>query len=271
MPNTVPPEMWGDGPSELPQDICISALLEAQNLTPALQSVVASCPGGWAITSAAANFLGQLVGQLQPKSVLEFGAGSSSVVLATALSLGGGGRLTSLEQSPRWCVDQWALVQQQKVVDAAMIVTKPELGWGRLGLYCWYKSAVQALAARAPFDLVLIDAPQFFFGRDGALPLIYPYLNLNALIVLDDAGRADEKAAVARWLTTYPGLTLVYNDPDFSGKGLAVLKYQTEADPVLSYPSFFSGVKQTLYTLISSQRRYLRAKQARDELSYTDS
>jgi len=89
MPNTVPPEMWGDGPSELPQDICISALLDAQNLTPALQSVVASCPGGWAITSAAANFLGQLVGQLQPKSVLEFGAGSSSVVLATALSLGG--------------------------------------------------------------------------------------------------------------------------------------------------------------------------------------
>ena len=271
MPNTVPPEMWGDGPSELPQDICISALLEAQNLTPALQSVVASCPGGWAITSAAANFLGQLVGQLQPKSVLEFGAGSSSVVLATALSLGGGGRLTSLEQSPRWCVDQWALVQQQKTVDAAMIVTKPELGWGCLGLYFWYKSAVQALAARAPFDLVLIDAPQFFFGRDGALPLIYPYLNLNALIVLDDAGRADEKAAVARWLKTYPGLTLVYNDPDFSGKGLAVLKYQTAADPVLSYPSFFSGVKQTLYTLISSQRRYLRAKQARDELSYTDS
>jgi len=36
-----------------------------------------------------------------------------------------------------------------------MIVTKPELGWGCLGLYFWYKSAVQALAARAPFDLVL--------------------------------------------------------------------------------------------------------------------
>jgi predicted O-methyltransferase YrrM len=50
-------------------------------------------------------------------NILEFGAGSSSLVLATALSAAGGGKLTSVEQNPQWCIEKWAIVKQKENVD----------------------------------------------------------------------------------------------------------------------------------------------------------
>jgi len=50
----------------------------------------------WAISIGAGQFLHQLVKHVAPASVLEFGAGRSSLVIASALQSNGGGRLTSV-------------------------------------------------------------------------------------------------------------------------------------------------------------------------------
>jgi hypothetical protein len=72
---------------------------------------------------------------------------------------------------------------------------------------------------------VLVDAPQWYVGRDGALPLILHSLAPGALIVVDDAGRNQEQWAIRRWLQTYAGLSLVCYQKEFGTYGVAVLAF----------------------------------------------
>ncbi|MDQ3209319.1 MAG: hypothetical protein M3Q37_12045, partial [Gemmatimonadota bacterium] len=87
-----------------------------------------------------------------------------------------------------------------------------------------YASAQRTVAERGPYDLVFVDAPQRYYGRDGTLPLVAGSLRTGALLVLDDAGRFGERWAIRRWLQTYAGLELVVLDPEFGRYGVAVLR-----------------------------------------------
>jgi predicted O-methyltransferase YrrM len=241
-------------------DESICQMLKPQPLPDPLQAAISACPGDWAITPEVASFLCHAIDQLNLRRVLEFGAGSSSVVLATALSYYGGGQLTSIEQNPTWCKDQWQTVTAQRNVDACMLSAQPKLTLAATGLCFAFNQIAQDMAKRGPFNLVLIDAPQYFFGRDGALPLIYPYLAPDALIVLDDAGRDLERWAMFRWLSSYYGLDLVFDDPSFGGKGLAILRCQQAVKPRFAPLSFVSGVKHTLSLLRNAELAQLRAE-----------
>src|SRR5207302_2434819 len=109
-------------------------LLAATPLSDALTHAIDACAGGWAIDAALARVLVNAV-ILGAGSVLEFGAGMSSVVLATALDAAGGGKLTSVEQDPSWCAEEWAAVQLFDKVDAQLVVSSPTDRIGRLGVY----------------------------------------------------------------------------------------------------------------------------------------
>src|SRR3954466_277340 len=54
---------------------------------------------GWAIGPALSRFLNALIRHARPQSVLEFGPGRSSLVIARALVSNGGGRVTSIEHA----------------------------------------------------------------------------------------------------------------------------------------------------------------------------
>ncbi|MGE5926930.1 MAG: hypothetical protein ACM357_06230, partial [Gemmatimonadota bacterium] len=88
-----------------------------------------------------------------------------------------------------------------------------------------YERAPAVLAERGPFDLVLVDAPQSWIGRGGALHTAIPHLAKGALIVVDDAGREGERNLVGGWLRAYPGLRLAAFDPAFGRLGVAVLVF----------------------------------------------
>jgi predicted O-methyltransferase YrrM len=182
----------------------------------------------WPISAEVGRFLSHLVFRFKPRRILEFGAGSSSCVFARALSLAGGGSLTSVEQMPQWCSDRWDEVKRTGGVDAQLVVSRPQLTVGKTGLHYIYKSAAPAIAARGPYDLVFIDAPQEYYGRDGSLHLAREHLEPGALIVLDDAGRQAEQWTLCRWLRTYPDLQLVVFDPVIGGRGVAVLCFAGE-------------------------------------------
>lgn len=188
-------------------------------------------------------------------------------MLGKALSLFGGGKLTSIEQNPAWCLEQWRYVQNLENVDAQIIEAQPLLTWGVTGLYFSFKEAAHTIAERKPFDLVLVDSPQYFFGRDGAIPLIYLHLAPNALIILDDARRYNEQWSIYRWIHSYPGLKLVYYDPHFGGKGLAVLQLTRQGIPKLSVLGLITNIRQMIYILFQdSKLKNLRAKElARQE------
>lgn len=184
--------------------------------------VEARIPDGsdpWPCTPELARLLARLV-LAGRRSVLEFGAGASSRVMAAALAERGGGRLLSLEQERSWCADAWREVAAQPRVDAMLV--------DLLATYRAYRPTKliadhHALTGFAPFDLVLVDAPQWWLGRDSTLYLASPYLAPGAVIVVDDAGRPGEDAAVRAWLASYPGLVVTHLDRDFGGRGVAVL------------------------------------------------
>lgn len=145
-------------------------------------------------------------------NVLEIGAGRSSIILAQAMAEAGGGALTSIESAPQFCEEEWSLVRDLDNVDGRLLVAPVTLRARSTGLHYWFDLGRDALASRAPFDLVLVDAPHQSFGREASLHLAFPHLKAPALVILDDACRSGERRAVDHWLRCYPELSLVDRD-----------------------------------------------------------
>lgn len=206
------------------------------------------CKGEFTITSELGALLWKLISEYQLSNVIEFGAGSSSAVIANALAKIGGGELTSVEQNPEWCSDRWEKAKSVKDVDSEMIVSglKPKVSIS--GCYFGYEKIEKTIERRSEFDLLFIDGPQYFIGREGTLPSVLPHLSNGAFIVLDDAGRSDEQQAIYSWLKSYPGLKLQSIDYKFGGKGVALMR------------SDWAGRKQfsMLPWLVSVRRTFLR-------------
>ncbi len=197
-----------------------------------LEAWVPRSDSDWAITPELSFFLARLVLEDGRRSLLEFGAGTSSLLLGRALERAGGGRLTSVEHKPEHSVDAWGEVERLRNVDARLVASPLGLRLGGLRPMWVYTRAADALAARAPYDLVLIDAPPRRYRRDGPMHMARPHLAPGALVVLDDAARPEERASVEGWLDRYAELELVLHDVDFGGKGVAVLRRGGDAPAV---------------------------------------
>jgi predicted O-methyltransferase YrrM len=179
--------------------------------------------GLWPVSRPMARWLACAVHGLQRRSVLEFGAGWSSLVLAESLAAAGGGRLTSIEHQPKYLrEDLWEKAQRAAAVDAALVVTPLHRRLSTYGLLWSYRDLQEKIARRAPYDLLFIDAPPARYGRTSPLHDAYPFLAPGAVIVLDDAARVEEQTTIKRWLSVYPGLELVVLDKA-TGRGIAVL------------------------------------------------
>lgn len=183
--------------------------------------------GKWPVSLPMANWLAAAIHSLRRSSVLEFGPGWSSLIIAEALAANGGGRLTSIEHQPQYVrPDVWHRVQQKSSVDAVLVVTELRRTLSTHGLLWTYRGLRRRIRSRAPFDLVFIDAPPSpQYGRIATVHDAYPFLAPGAVIILDDAARAQERTAVARWLATYPSLQLVVLDVA-AGRGIGVLVHE---------------------------------------------
>lgn len=241
-------------------DSQVEALLSGDPLPAPLEALLPDGSSRWPLSPALARFLARVVLDLGPRSVLELGAGTSSLVVAEALSMRGGGRLTSVEQSPEWCAAAWARVQRVPEVDARMVVSEPKLALSEMGPVYLFESAREQVAERGPYDLVLVDAPQWYYGRDGALPLVHDHLAPGAWVILDDSRRKLERRTVLRWLRTYPGLSLVYLEPEFGGRGLAVLRLARAEAPKPDPLSVATNTLQALVYWNKSRRRAARLR-----------
>jgi predicted O-methyltransferase YrrM len=214
------PESLSDG--AVIRDAELGALLYDPAVPDTVARVLPDDSSEWPLPARTAAFLARLVRRYDLRRALEFGAGTSSVVLAHALAERGG-MLTSLERSPEWCTEQWEGIRRLESVDARLVQSRLVFRAFRAGAAWCYERAPAALAERGPFDLVLVDAPQSWVGRAGAVHTSLPHLAPGALIVLDDAGREGERNLLGGWLRAYPGLRLAAFDPGFGRLGVAVL------------------------------------------------
>jgi predicted O-methyltransferase YrrM len=192
-----------------------------------LQSVLPANQNVYEITRELGALLASLVLQGGRRRVLEFGAGASSRVHAAALAEVGGGMLTSVENDPAWCSKVWSEVQQfaGRGVDACMAAAPVRFMIGGWGVGYAQPAALREVSRRAPYDLVLIDAPGGNYGRLGTFPLVARFLQPGATIVVDDARTPSARWVLASWLRRYPGLELEVDDPGFGRRGVAILRW----------------------------------------------
>lgn len=177
---------------------------------------------GWAVAPDLGAYLVRLIRRTRPEHVVEIGSGSSTVLCALALHANQTGRITSLEHDESYATVTRAWMSERGLDHVATVHHCP-LALQRVGddEMPWY--TVDGLDL-GTIDLLIVDGPPGATGscaRYPALPLLHHALAPGAIVVLDDAARADEQTAVERWRDGY-GLT-VFDTPTHV-KGTAVLR-----------------------------------------------
>ncbi|MEU6246723.1 class I SAM-dependent methyltransferase [Glycomyces sp. NPDC047010] len=161
----------------------------------------------WAAGPELTRYLAEEVAARGGARVLECGSGTSTVVLALVARSLGAGQVTALEHDPHYAAQTRAELEARnlggwgKVVDAPL--TDVDLGGER---WRWYDPG---LLPHNEIDILLVDGPPGPTGpqaRYPALPVLAERLAKDALVVLDDADRPDERAIAARWTDAYPDL-----------------------------------------------------------------
>lgn len=156
--------------------------------------------GSW---KADVALLELIVGHIQrerPASVVELGAGASTLVTARALQLYGGGRLTSYDQHGDFveATRGWLGEHGMTVNLHLAPLDKAPAGWPGY----WYQLA--ALPDR--IDLLIVDGPPWTihpFVR-GAAATLFDRIPIGGTIILDDGARPGERIVARRWMRDFP-------------------------------------------------------------------
>jgi predicted O-methyltransferase YrrM len=161
----------------------------------------------------AAATLAGLIRTRKPQLVLELGSGLSTLIAAYCLRDMGNGRLISLEHDALYSaisrdnLHRHGLQCIAEVVDAPLADVPVNQELRR-----WYDTRILNVIA-GEVDLLIVDGPPHNvqpLARYPALPLLIDRLAADAVILVDDANRADEQEMVRRWQTEFPGFRLTY-------------------------------------------------------------
>lgn len=177
---------------------------------------------GWAASPDFLRLLADHVRTEKPKTVVELGSGTSTIVLARALQLNGEGNLFSFDHDPDFAaqtrrnLQRYGLSEFATVVDAALEPTMIDgRSWRWYNIGKWFDRAI---------DLLVIDGPPEPTGplaRYPAGPILFPKLAENATVFLDDADRPDERKILEQWQTQFPFFSVARPHTE---KGCAILR-----------------------------------------------
>src|SRR5580765_8542526 len=144
---------------------------------------------GWTLAPDALKFVISLVRHLKPRHILEFGSGLSTRVLARACAdLKLKCAISSVDHDPEFAAKGKA--EGRVRLQIAPLVAR-DCGGKILPLY--YLES-KKFASRRAVDLVVVDGPPVNLGgREGTLYQAMEFVRPGTVVLLDDAGRAEEK------------------------------------------------------------------------------
>lgn len=161
---------------------------------------------GWAGSPDFLLELARHARSAQPQVVVECSSGVSTVVLARCLQRNGAGKLYSLEHDSNYAQQTRAQLLRHGLQDWAQVLDAP-LTPHRIADESWPWYDLALLPSGVAIDLLVIDGPPQAtrpLVRYPAGPLLFPRLAPAGVVFLDDAHRADEQAALARWRSEFP-------------------------------------------------------------------
>lgn len=200
-----------------------TAQLEAYDyLTTLVQPpVLLPATRGWAASPDYLALLVETVLAERPQLVVDLGSGLTTIWTALAIRAHGlDTRIVALDHDAHYIGLTHQVLQRCDVADIVEIRHAP-LETDQSDGLTWYSSA--ALEGLTNIDLLSIDGPpgSGTMARFPALPRLADHLAETCTILLDDAHRPDERAAVKQWLADDPRLTA---SDRFFEKGVVVMR-----------------------------------------------
>lgn len=156
--------------------------------------------GSWKADSGFLTLIVDRIEKQRPATVVELGAGASTLVVARALQRNGHGRLISCDQHEGF-VDSTRAWLHDNGVEAELRATpfrRAPGGWPGI----WYDHG----PLPAQIDLLLIDGPPWTihpFVR-GAADSLFDRLPVGGTVMLDDAARPGERVVARKWRRKWP-------------------------------------------------------------------
>jgi predicted O-methyltransferase YrrM len=184
--------------------------------------------GSW---KADTRFLTHIVDTIErdgPSQVVELGCGASSLVIARALEMFGGGRLVSFDQNADFAQATAAwLTDHGLEADIRHAPLVPDASR-------WSSSWYGLSGVPDSIDLLVIDGPPWAlspFGR-GRAEVLFDRITPGGAVLLDDAARPGERIVASRWRKSWPEFSFVY---DRSGaKGTLIGRRNQQASAILT-------------------------------------
>jgi len=156
--------------------------------------------GSWKADTGLLTLLVDHIEKHQPKLIVEFGTGASTLILSRALQRAGGGTLISFEQHADFveATRKW-LGEHGLEADVRAVPLRPSPdGWPGL----WYDHG----PLPDNIDMMVIDGPPWTihpFTR-GAAATLFDKIAPGGTIFLDDAARPGERIVARRWKKAHP-------------------------------------------------------------------
>lgn len=173
------------------------ALLERLDLAPdALPHL-----GSWKADTGFLHLIVDHIEATRPATVVELGAGASSLVVGRALQRSGGGRLISCDQHAGFveATRRWLCEHRIEAELRAVPFRPSPNGWPGV----WYDHG--PLPSR--IDLLIVDGPPWAIHPyvRGAADSLFDRIPVGGTVMLDDAARPGERVIARRWRKRWPG------------------------------------------------------------------
>lgn len=169
------------------------------------------------------RFISTLIDLVQPRFILEYGSGLSTLLFSKQLANAGDAIVYSIDNSEFYLNKTRESLSGQSNVKLFCCPIRPYQH--KFKRFLTYDvSYLQHLPqGRAP-DMILIDGPLGHrYGREAALYQVAPFISPETLILLDDANREPEQTAIANWHKVWGDALDIVHFPDLK-KGLAILQ-----------------------------------------------
>ena len=178
---------------------------------------------GWPICPDFAVLLASEIVRRKPEIIVELGCGTSTLISGYCLEKLGRGRVESLDHE-RTFADICRENLKVHGLEGFAVVHEAPLCDLELGGKSWRYYDISPLRGIPPIDMLVVDGPPGELGRLArypALPLLYERLSESAVILVDDADRADERAMVGMWVVEHPDFECTFLETE---EGAAILR-----------------------------------------------